>query len=276
METRRITELFNLNFPFAKNIIVSGDIHGEFNTLVFKLCVRYQMRDTLLIIAGDCGFGFEKPGYYTNMLKENSGRLSKANNWIVFVRGNHDNPAYFNGKTFAYKRMIAVPDYTVIQACGKSILCIGGGISIDRKYRIAKWQQYYNTYKRFINIDSDTPELARNYYWHDETPIYNQKKLDYIKDYYAIDTVITHSAPSFCELKSKSFLEQFAKNDHTLMEDVQNEREVMCSVYQKLIKDGHPLLNWYYGHFHQSYNKMYNGVNFTMLDIMEFTAILTS
>ena len=132
METRRITELFNLNFPFAKNIIVSGDIHGEFNTLVFKLCVRYQMRDTLLIIAGDCGFGFEKPGYYTNMLKENSGRLSKANNWIVFVRGNHDNPAYFNGKTFAYKRMIAVPDYTVIQACGKSILCIGGGISIDR------------------------------------------------------------------------------------------------------------------------------------------------
>ena len=36
METRRITELFNLNFPFAKNIIVSGDIHGEFNTLVLE------------------------------------------------------------------------------------------------------------------------------------------------------------------------------------------------------------------------------------------------
>ena len=66
------------------------------------------------------------------------------------------------------------------------------------------------------------------------------------------------------------------KNDPTLMEDVQNEREVMCSIYQKLIKDGHPLLSWYYGHFHQSYNKIYNGVNFTMLDIMEFTAILTS
>ena len=53
-------------FPSAKSIAVSGDIHGDFNQLVFKLCVQYQMRDTLLIVAGDCGFGFEKPGVDNN------------------------------------------------------------------------------------------------------------------------------------------------------------------------------------------------------------------
>ena len=52
------------SFPDAKNIVVCGDIHGHFNEVIFKMCVQYQMTDTLLIIAGDCGFGFEKPGYY--------------------------------------------------------------------------------------------------------------------------------------------------------------------------------------------------------------------
>lgn len=83
-------------FPEAKNIIICGDIHGEFNSLIYKLCIQYQLTDTLLIVAGDCGFGFEKPGYYENVFKRNSARLSKANNWIVMVRGNHDDPSYFN------------------------------------------------------------------------------------------------------------------------------------------------------------------------------------
>ena len=113
---------FCLCFPAAKHIVVSGDIHGEFNTLVYKLCVQYKMRDTLLIVAGDCGFGFEKPEYYRSIMRKNSKRMSLSNNWIVFVRGNHDNPAYFDGNTFAYKRFIAVPDYAVIQACNKTIL----------------------------------------------------------------------------------------------------------------------------------------------------------
>ena len=34
-------------FPSAKSIVVSGDIHGDFNQLVFKVRVQYQMRDTL-------------------------------------------------------------------------------------------------------------------------------------------------------------------------------------------------------------------------------------
>lgn len=50
---------FSLSFPEAKTIIVSGDIHGDFNQLVFKLCIQYKLTDTLLIVAGDCGFGFE-------------------------------------------------------------------------------------------------------------------------------------------------------------------------------------------------------------------------
>ena len=102
--------IFTLQFPEAKSIIVSGDIHGDFNILVNKLCVQYEMKDTVLIVAGDCGFGFEQKRYYENIVRRNSKRMNAANNWIVFVRGNHDNPAYFDGKTFNLKRCVAVPD----------------------------------------------------------------------------------------------------------------------------------------------------------------------
>ena len=71
-------------FPECNNVVVSGDIHGDFNLLVNKICVQYQMQNTLVIVAGDCGFGFDKRGYYDNMVKRNAKRMNDANNWIVW------------------------------------------------------------------------------------------------------------------------------------------------------------------------------------------------
>ena len=236
----------HLKFPSAKSIVVSGDIHGDFNQLIFKLCVQYQLRDTLLIVAGDCGFGFENPGYYEDMAKRNSKRMSEANNWIVFVRGNHDNPAYFDGRTFKHRRLMAVPDYSVIQACGHTILCVGGGISIDRCYRMDKWEA---------------------------APVYDDRELSCINEKFAIDTVITHSAPSFCALQNKNFLMHYAASDAALLDDVQKERATMDDLYNRLLHDAHPLTHWYYGHFHQSWHSAIDEVLFSMLDVMEFREV---
>lgn len=34
-------------FPNAKSIIVCGDIHGEFNAVIYKLCIQCQMTELL-------------------------------------------------------------------------------------------------------------------------------------------------------------------------------------------------------------------------------------
>src|SRR5574344_1491077 len=151
------------SFPDARNIVVCGDIHGEFNSVIYKLCIQYQLTDTLLIIAGDCGFGFDKPGYYENVFKRNTLRLSKSNNWVVMVRGNHDDPEYFSEERIKHERFRTIPDYSVIQACGHSILCIGGAISIDRNYR--------------KKHDSKYTASATASYWPDEIPGYNETAL---------------------------------------------------------------------------------------------------
>ena len=248
------------DFPEAKGIVVCGDIHGSFNQLVHKCCTLYGLTDTLIIVAGDCGFGFEQPGYYENLYIHNRNRLSKSNNWILFIRGNHDNPAYFNDYPIEHRRWMTVPDYSVIKACGHSILCVGGATSVDRIYRILD--------KGWHPIETDEP-LAPNLYWPNEQPVYDESKLDEIDQAFAIDTVITHTAPSFCELTSHQGLLDWAINDGDLLNDVEHERKVMDELEVYLYAKNHPLRYWYYGHFHQSWHQEIDGVQYNMLDIME-------
>ena len=204
------------------------------------------------------------------MARRNAKRMNAANNWIVFVRGNHDNPLYFDGKQFIHKRFIAVPDYTILLACKHTILCVGGGISIDRRYRLDEWKKYCAK-NRILPTSEDL--LSKNFYWPNEAPTYNNELLTLINKQYAIDTVITHTAPDFCELISKNGLQSFAALDAALLKDVENERSTMTLLYDRLIHDGHPLTHWCYGHFHQSWHSSIEGVLFKMLDIMEFTPI---
>ncbi len=260
-------------FPEAKSIVISGDIHGDFNLLVNKICVQCQLRDTLVIVAGDCGFGFERKGYYENIVRRNAKRMSDANCWILFVRGNHDNPAYFDGKTFHHKRFMAIPDYSIVQACGHTLLCVGGAISIDRQYRKDAWDANQKKLRRFGSITNDQDPLATNYYWPNEAPTFDGERLNQIAQCFAIDTVITHTAPSFCKLQTKNKLADWAMYDDLLLTDVANERQVMDNIFQRLTDLHAPLSHWYYGHFHQSWHSDIDGVLFKMLDIMEPTTL---
>jgi hypothetical protein len=94
-----------------------------------------------------------------------------------------------------------------------------------------------------------------------------------INEKFAIDIVITHTAPSFCELQNKNFLLQFAASDATLLDDVRAERATMDALYDRLCHDAHPLAHWFYGHFHQSWHSDMDGVMFSMLDVMEFREV---
>lgn len=265
-ETVEQKDIYHLSFPEAKNVVVCGDIHGDFNGVIGKLCLQYQLENTLLIVAGDCGFGFNEVGYYKEVAKRHRKPLHDSNNWVVFVRGNHDNPAYFDGKAINHKRFIAVPDYSIIQAAGLTILCVGGAISIDRQYRIKAWQQN----KGRFPAPSDQDPLEPNYYWENESPILDTEKLSVIGEKFKVDAVITHTAPSFCELQSKLGLASWCLNDKNLMDDVNVERAIMDQLYQYLKEANHPISHWCYGHFHQSWHQNINGTFFKLLDILEF------
>ena len=122
-----------------KKVVVCGDIHGEFETLVYNLKIN-NITDSLIIVAGDCGFGFHKASYYDMLYKRLAPKLRTQGNIIFFVRGNHDDPDYFDGKTFVKKYMRCLADYTVVSVAGRNILCVGGAISIDREPRLREME----------------------------------------------------------------------------------------------------------------------------------------
>ena len=249
-------------YPDAKQVLVSGDIHGDFKGIVYKLCIQYGLRDTLLIVAGDCGFGFEKPGYYETVYNQVIKRLRKANNWVVFVRGNHDDPSYFAGEKVSHERWRCVPDYSVIRACGHNVLCVGGAVSLDRKMRKARngWLRLYGR-----------TETAT--WWEDEVPVFSPEEIESIPPEIKIDSVVTHTAPSFCELHDKQGLKSWAVTDPSLIWDTDKERQTIDSVFNSLREHRYPVKHWYYGHFHQSWSGEREGVMFSMLDIEEFMEI---
>ena len=263
----RMSDYLVLPFPEAMQVVVSGDIHGDFNLLVNKLCLQYQLRDTLLIVAGDCGFGFNKLAYYEQMVQKNSRRMAEANNWIVFVRGNHDNPAYFDGKVFMKKRFMAVPDYTVIHAAGHRILCVGGAISIDRKSRM---DQYEMKVRYNLSLKLNKDPLLPKFYWEKEKPVYHEELIDTICQKESVDVVVTHTAPSGCYPFLKGLVGEFAAYDPTLLSDTEKERETLHRLFERLLANGAPIGRWYYGHFHESKFSDLRGVLFKLLDIMEF------
>ena len=249
-------------YPYAKQVLVSGDIHGDFKDVVFKLCVQYGLKDTLLIVAGDCGFGFKKTGYYKMVYIQVAGRLRKANNWVVFVRGNHDEPSYFTEEKVSHERWRCVPDYSIIQACGHDILCVGGAVSIDRYVRKEE-----NARQR------ERGDAHTAVWWQDEAPVFSPEKIDAIPEDIRIDTVVTHTAPTFCELQGKQGLKSWAVRDPALIQDVEIERQTIDEIFQYLRLHDHPVKRWYYGHFHQSWSGRREGVMFSMLDIEEFKEI---
>ena len=114
---------------------------------------------------------------------------------------------------------------------------------------------------------------GKEVYWENEAPVFDEDKLELISESIKLDTVITHSAPSFCELTSKSGLASWSASDETLEADVKRERQVMDNIFKSLKQHNHPLQRWYYGHFHQSWRASIDGVMFKMLDIMEFCEI---
>jgi len=237
-------------------ILFLGDIHGNFE-YIKGLIKRTKISDCAIFQLGDFGVGFGKPAYEKdNLLLIN--KFMKERNIIMYaMRGNHDDPAYFNGDHI-YDNLKLMPDYSVVEYDDYKLLLIGGAISIDRKMR----------------LKDDTAAArygsSRRSYWFDEKVVLDEEKLSQISN---IDILITHTAPDWCTPQNKigfgGLVDSFSENDPTLKDELKEERELMSKIFNLIQKQSF-VKNHYYGHFHRSDITLNNGCQHQLVDINEF------
>ena len=261
-----------IKFENVEGVCFVGDVHGEWQPLGYKACVQYALEYYLIIQLGDFGIGFHSEEYNKVELKKLNSKLKKKNNHLVVLRGNHDSDFYFDGEySKQYSNIHLVPDYTVLglyclrdvpddginsTEVFRSVLCIGGGLSVDRTERW-KWE---------------AAKPCRKYYWENEMPVYDESKLDEINKIYPhdIDVVATHTAPSFVYPFTKTGIHHWLIRDMQLKDEVERERKIMDDIFRKLLGNQERLTEWYYGHFHATQTTKIDNISFNLLDICEF------
>jgi len=231
-----------------KNIVGCGDVHGKFRELGYMIKERYKITDSVICAAGDIGTGFHKRGYYLDEFSRLNKILLNNNSLLFMVRGNHDDPSYFNGKNKIFdefSNIALVPDYFTLETLNANILFIGGAISIDRSSR-----------------------TLNESYWADEPCVYDDVAINNLDK--KIDVVITHTAPDYVPPYLKNGIMSWEKYDSMLSSDCLHERYVMNEIYQQLILKDHDIKYWLYGHFHSSETTVYENTMFILCNELEF------
>ena len=265
MNNNGVINIFKIDKP---NICFIGDIHGEFKGLQ-SLMKKTGFKDTAYIVCGDIGFGFNKKEYYSQIFNKLTRTASKMNCEFIFVRGNHDDRKFFDKQLIHRKCFKTVPDYSVIQTPTHNILCVGGAVSVDRTYRQLVLKENALSYSLHHGCSvNEAEKLCPRVYWEDEHCYYDEEKLSQLKlNGINIDIVCTHTCPSFTKPFGKENIQYWLSRDSKLNEDIDNERNIMDMVFNKLKADGHTFDKWFYGHFHYHNVQYVDNVKFVMLDM---------
>ena len=117
-----------------RDLYFCGDVHGDWNRLIWTIITRYNIRNSDIVILGDFGIGFDNT--FSDWYERKGKKLEEVDDTIYVMRGNHDDPSYFkNPKNDEHPRVIFLEDHKVVNIAGYEIYPIGGASSTDVLYR---------------------------------------------------------------------------------------------------------------------------------------------
>lgn len=215
-----------------RTLLFSGDVHGLIPTFVHRLADELSYKHADCVVCGDFGIGFDNS--WENVYQRISKKLEKNDIHIWVVRGNHDNPEYFeNEEKYSKEYVTFMEDYKIYKINGVEILPIGGATSHDRNFR-----------------------LENNWTWWEGEKI---KRVDIKSLPIKVDVIVTHQAPLvFDPVTVKTELD-----DDSVHEDELAERKYFNDIaFNVKVK------HWYYGHYHDHYAGEFKGINYTCLGIV--------
>lgn len=231
-------------------IALIGDIHGNVGGLhrVMRQCFAEFPFDAMHFIqVGDFGLGFDGHDNDMRSIETIADVLSETDSQMYILRGNHDNPWFWEQYRVLFDRIHFVREYEW-RTIGGAVCCFyGGAISIDRTYRTRE----YRNKGRELYWASEAVEIHPD---HDTSLLVNRPP--------HIDMIVTHDVPhkpfSRYDANSSAVLD-WASGDKELLRDIRQHqtsidgfRATVLDIYQSSGQDYYP--TWYHGHYHESYD----------------------
>ena len=231
-------------------IIAIGDVHGEFSKMQKGMVdiMESAGEPVNFVQVGDFGLGFEKPQRDHARLTTINHFLKEKNSHLWVIRGNHDNPAFWQqGCGYEFSNIHFVPDDEIRVIEGKTCYFAGGAVSVDRS-------------RRTQGID----------YWAGE--ICNGRNLLGFKE--RIDILFTHDVyhPVSPFNTTSDTLKYWCERDENLMADTIKSQHEMMFLYHH-VYDSNPNFSWYHGHYHESHLTVNGGQKTHSLGILEFKEV---
>tara|TARA_B110000914_G_C15393246_1_gene413535 strand:- start:29 stop:841 length:813 start_codon:yes stop_codon:yes gene_type:complete len=233
-----------------EHLMVLGDTHGNNMQIAPQLLTKYGLDNAenpkAILHLGDFGIGFSTYKGDLEKLRNLNNRLKNYNTFLYVIRGNHDNPEWFNDTEHIetmlgnemIENVILLPDHTLLslEVEGREepvkIYCNGGAYSIDRIKR--------------------TPGKS---YWSDEAfKCLSAEKLAEIPN--DLDIIITHTRPHGVWPVDKSNIQYWLLEDLSLYRDIEEEAAWMKQMFDSIKEDNDSFLH-FYGHFHNSNKESY-------------------
>jgi hypothetical protein len=179
-----------------------------------------SFNNSVIILSGSVGFGSKSFEHFDEIFKGLNALLEKNNTHLLLIRGNNDDPSYFTGDKINYGNIKTIEDYSIIKLKGFNCLCVGGGISLDRK-----WKKTHGS------------RIGKTLYWEGETTELKPDEIKAILSENDIACVITHEPPSFIGNDTTSYSNsKWASDDEEVVTDAINERLVMDSIYTEMVR----------------------------------------
>lgn len=236
-----------------RQLWVCGDIHGELTGLV-RNAVNRGISCADILVVGDFGVGFGRPKSMDVAYGKVRAPLEKKDICIYTIRGNHDDPAFFDGM-HDFERLLFLPDHRMVELCGKRIYPIGGAISAD----IDMVEPLSRKSRRMINDSLIKFGSSKRVWWPDEA-------LAQIAEGFPtdVDIVVSHEAPL-------SFAPPLMRADHVHDETwlkIVESRKYLDYILQTV----KPTL-WFCGHYHCHYEGDYKSTHYRCMDIAELIQV---
>lgn len=219
--------------------------------------------NSIIIVSGNGGIGLKSKQYYDETFGKLEKSLADNNCYIFFVRGNSDDPTYFENRLIDFEHIKTIPDYSVIVLKTFNCLCVGGSYSIDKEWKLDQEQRF-----------------GKKSYWENEAPTMDEEQLDEILKEFKISCVVTSTSPSFVYPSANSFKNSkwFSSNKEN-MRNFTNERKIMDKIYEKILDSDSKPFVWAYGRFKMGNTNKVNDIAFLSLSqyqIMNTNDIISS